>query len=112
MRQFLALAAKAAVSVSLLYFALRGVNWSVIAERLNRVDATWVAAILMATSLQVFLGAWRWLEISNQCGARISLATAARYSFIAAFFNQTLLSSVGGDAARIWLLGKQAGWKN
>ena len=30
---------------------------------------------------------------------------------IGAFFNQTLPSSVGGDAMRIWLVGKQANWR-
>ncbi len=112
MWKLLPLALKGAVSVSLLYFALKGVNWGVIAERLNRVDAGWLSAILVAVNLQVFLGAWRWREIADRCGVQISFATASRYSFIAAFFNQTLLSSVGGDAARIWLLGRQTGWKN
>lgn len=112
MRQLLALVLKATVSASLLYFALKGVNWGVIAERLNRVDAMWLAAIVIAANLQVFLGAYRWRQITDQCGVRISLATASRYNFIAAFFNQTLLSTVGGDAARIWLMARQAGWKN
>jgi uncharacterized membrane protein YbhN (UPF0104 family) len=112
MRQLLALVLKGTVSASLLYFALKGVNWTVIAERLNRVDAAWLAAIIVAANLQVFLAALRWREIADQCGARISLATASRYTFIAAFFNQTLLSTVGGDAARVWLLARQAGWKN
>ena len=30
---------------------------------------------------------------------------------IATFFNQTLPSSVGGDAMRIWFLGKQSNWR-
>ena len=35
-----------------------------------------------------------------------------RYGFIAGFFNQTLPSTVGGDAVRIWLLGRdQGGWR-
>ncbi len=112
MRQLLALFLKATVSASLLYFALKGVNWGVIAERLNRVDAMWLAAIIVAANLQVFLVACRWRQIADQCGVQISLATASRYNFIAAFFNQTLLSTVGGDAARIWLMARQAGWKN
>ena len=112
MRQLLVLFLKATVSASLLYLALKGVNWSVIADRLNRVDTTWLAAIIVAANLQIFLVACRWRQIADQCGVRISLATASRYTFIAAFFNQTLLSTVGGDAARIWLIARQAGWKN
>jgi uncharacterized membrane protein YbhN (UPF0104 family) len=112
MWKVLPLALKAAVSASLLYFALRGVNWGLITERLNRVDPAWLVAIVAASNVQVFLVAWRWREIAVECGVPISPATAVRYSFIAAFFNQTLLSTVGGDAARIWFMARQAGWKN
>src|SRR3569833_2447024 len=30
---------------------------------------------------------------------------------IGTFFNQTLPSSIGGDAMRLWLLGRIAGWR-
>ena len=46
-----------------------------------------------------------------RCGADLPLPQAFRFSMIAAFFNQTLPSSVGGDAMRIWLVGKRANWR-
>ena len=43
---------------------------------------------------------------------RSPLRARLRYGFIAGFFNQTLPSTVGGDAVRIWLLGRdQGGWR-
>jgi uncharacterized membrane protein YbhN (UPF0104 family) len=111
MWRFLPFGLKAAVSASLLYFALKGINWPVIAERLNRIDLRWLAFAVVAANLQIFLGAYRWREIAKQCGIRISLAMALRYGYIAAFFNQTLPSTIGGDAARIWLLARSGGWK-
>jgi uncharacterized membrane protein YbhN (UPF0104 family) len=55
----------------------------------------------------------RWSEIAAVCGARLSLPGATQISFIASFFNQVLPSSVGGDAARIWLLARSDGsWAN
>ena len=54
----------------------------------------------------------RWRLIVMQCGANLPPAPAFRYSMIGIFFNQTLPSTVGGDAARIWLLARDgAGWK-
>jgi uncharacterized membrane protein YbhN (UPF0104 family) len=46
-----------------------------------------------------------------RCGADLSFARAFRLSLIGVFFSQTLPSSVGGDATRIWLLGKQSTWR-
>ena len=60
---------------------------------------------------QVVFLAIRWQQIVARCGADLPLAQAVRFSIIAAFFNQTLPSSVGGDAVRIWLVGKQANWR-
>jgi len=112
MLRLLSFILKLAISASLLYFALRGVNWAVIAERINRVDVTWIAAIIVVANVQIFLGAARWRAIAEHCGVRLSFARASRYGYIAAFFSQTLPSTVGGDAARIWLAARDAGWKN
>jgi uncharacterized membrane protein YbhN (UPF0104 family) len=54
-----------------------------------------------------FIGGIRWREITRLCGTTMLMIQAFRFSMIAAFFNQTLLSTVGGDAARIWLLVRQ-----
>ena len=61
---------------------------------------------------QVFASALRWREISADCGASLSVAQAVRYCMIGSFFNQTLPSSIGGDAMRLWLVGRgPAGWR-
>ena len=37
---------------------------------------------------------------------------AMRYNVIGTFFNQTLPSSIGGDAVRLWLVARAgAGWR-
>jgi uncharacterized membrane protein YbhN (UPF0104 family) len=112
MWKLLAFGLKLAISASLLYFALKAVNWGVIAERINRVDVTWLAINVLDANMQVLLGAIRWRWIAEQCDVRMSFPTATRYTYIAAFFGQTLPSTVGGDAARIWLTARDAGWKN
>jgi glycosyltransferase 2 family protein len=115
MRQLLFLVVKAAVSVLLLYLALRSVDLSVVGQRLSRLDLSWFIFILFVLLLllaQITLIALRWRQIVLVTGASIPFEAALRYSLIAAFFNQTLPSTVGGDAARVWLLGRSgAGWK-
>jgi uncharacterized membrane protein YbhN (UPF0104 family) len=42
----------------------------------------------------------------------LSDLTAFRYNMIGSFFNQTLPSSIGGDAVRLWLVNRSgAGWR-
>ena len=112
MRRFLLLGAKAAVSALLLSLALRGVGWSAVGQRLRDIDPAWLLATVLILSAQLFIAALRWREIAQQCGIALPVSRATRLSFIGAFFSQTLPSTVGGDAARIWLLARGGGgWK-
>ena len=111
MRRILSLVIKAAVSGLLLYFALNLVNLGTVANRLSQIDLVWIALGLLLLVAQTFLLALRWGQIVIACGAALPLARLFRFSMIAMFFNQTLPSSVGGDAVRIWLAGKQTNWR-
>lgn len=109
MRRSLMLFAKAAISILLLYVSLRSVNLAVLGERLSRLHAGWIAASLAILAAQVFLLAGRWQLIAQGCGLASRYATMLRISFIATFFNQVLPSTVGGDAARIYMLARDSG---
>jgi uncharacterized membrane protein YbhN (UPF0104 family) len=112
-RGFLLFAAKIAVSAVLLYFAVRLVNFGALRERLSRIDYAWIAASVLALGLQIVLAGLRWQRIALACGAQIRRRSATLYTLIGTFFNQTLPSTVGGDAARIWLLARDTGaWKS
>ena len=111
MRRVLSFLTKAAISGLLLYFALDLVNFATVKDRLSQIEPSWLALELLVLLVQVFFLAVRWQMIVFHCGVDLSLARALRYSMIATFFNQTLPSSVGGDAIRIWLVGKHADWR-
>jgi uncharacterized protein (TIRG00374 family) len=112
MRGIVAIAAKAAISGLLLWIALARVDWSAVGERLRQIDMWWSAMVSVTLTVQVVLFALRWRRIALCSGADMTTRQAVRFSLIAMFFNQTLPSTFGGDAARIWLLGRTgAGWK-
>ena len=112
MRGFLLLAARILVSAALLYFAFRGINFAAIQTRLSGIDPVWILLAVLANIFQFFLGALRWREISNACAAPLGTGQAFRYNMIGAFFNQTLPSTIGGDAMRLWLVKQTgAGWR-
>jgi uncharacterized membrane protein YbhN (UPF0104 family) len=116
MRGFLLLVARILVSAALLYLALRNINFAALQSRISQSSFTWIASWMMlavfATLIQVFLGALRWREISAHCAAPLATLQAFRYNLIGAFFNQTLPSTIGGDAMRLWLVNRTgAGWR-
>lgn len=111
MRQFALIAVKLAVSVSLLYFAVSGLNVASIGERFGQLQAGWLFVAFVVALLQVGLVSERWRRIVRVCGAELTPRKALRFNLIAMFFNQVLPSTVGGDAARVWLLARNgAGW--
>jgi len=111
MRHFLLFAAKAAITAALLYLAIGRTDFSVIAERLTSINLVWIAAALALSFLQLALLSIRWRHVAAQCEADLPLGHAFRFNLIAMFFNQVLPSTVGGDAARIWLFARDsAGW--
>jgi uncharacterized membrane protein YbhN (UPF0104 family) len=112
MRRLLILSVRILVTLALLYLALRGIDFTAIQNRLSQINVGWIVLALLVTVVQVFLGALRWREISLQCQAPLTDLQAFRYNMIGSFFNQTLPSSIGGDAVRLWLVHRTgAGWR-
>src|SRR5579863_899232 len=112
MRQILFTAIKVLVSVALLFLALRKANFSDLASRIDLASAGWIGLAIAMTFLQIFIGVLRWRIVSEECGAPIPIRQAMRYNMIGTFFNQTLPSSIGGDAVRLWLVARAgAGWR-
>ena len=112
MRRLLLLSSKIFVSVALLYVALRNVDFHELISRFDVTSFSWIGLAIAATLLQIFVGVLRWREISAECGAPLPVAKATRFNLIGAFFNQTLPSSIGGDAVRLWLVARGgAGWR-
>src|SRR6202165_612372 len=112
MRRILLSTIKILVSAALLYFALRKANFSDLASRINIASLGWIGLAIAVTFLQIFIGALRWREISAECGAPLPTKQAMRFNLIGTFFNQTLPSSIGGDAVRLWLVARGgAGWR-
>ncbi|WP_375788953.1 lysylphosphatidylglycerol synthase transmembrane domain-containing protein [Bradyrhizobium sp. Pha-3] len=112
MRRILLSTVKILISAALLYFSLRKVNLYDLASRIQVESLGWLGLAIAVTFLQIFLGVLRWREISVECGAPLETSQAMRFNVIGTFFNQTLPSSIGGDAVRLWLVARAgAGWR-
>src|SRR5712671_6477444 len=112
MRRILLSTIKIFVSAALLYLALRKANFSDLASRLDIASLGWIGLAIAVTFFQIFVGVLRWRTVSAECGAPLAIRQAMRFNLIGAFFNQTLPSSIGGDAVRLWLVARNgAGWR-
>ncbi|QIG93341.1 MULTISPECIES: lysylphosphatidylglycerol synthase transmembrane domain-containing protein [unclassified Bradyrhizobium] len=112
MRRILLSTVKILISAALLYFSLRKVNLYDLASRIQVESLSWLGLAIAVTFLQIFLGVLRWREIGVECGAPLETSQAMRFNVIGTFFNQTLPSSIGGDAVRLWLVARAgAGWR-
>ena len=112
MRRILLSTIKILISAALLYLALRKVDLADLASRINIASLGWIGMAIAVTFLQIFVGVLRWREISAECGAPLATRQAMRFNLIGTFFNQTLPSSIGGDAVRLWLVARGgAGWR-
>lgn len=96
-------AVRLAISAGLIWFALRDVPGEMLAARAITLDPGWVAAALALGMMVNALGVWRWSIVTRLAGAPLPAQLAARLFFIGLFFNQTLPSSIGGDAFRVAL---------
>lgn len=112
MRRILLSTLKILVSVALLYLSLRKVDLHDLISRIRIESLGWLALAIAVMLLQIFLGVLRWQDVSEECGAPLRLGQAMRFNVIGTFFNQTLPSSIGGDAVRLWLVARGgAGWR-
>ena len=106
MRRWILLALKLGISAGLLYWAFRSVDLRAVADHLSRIDVLWVATALAALLAQIALAGQRWAWIATRLGAALTRGRAIRFTLVGTFFNQALPSTVGGDAMRVWLLGR------
>ena len=101
-KKWIVTALKFLVSALLIWFLLGRIDIADIGDRLIDVSFAMVGLAAAVLVVQIGIGALRWGAVLGAIGSPVSWGLAARLFYIGAFFNQTLPSSVGGDAVRIY----------
>lgn len=102
MKRSVSVSLKAAVSASLLGYLFSKVNLQEVQDSLGRASYGYLFSAAAVLLLQGVAGAIRLSMVIKIISSRIGLRVALQIMFIGLFFNQTLPSSIGGDAMRIW----------
>lgn len=101
-RKILSFLIKAGASAGLIAFALLNID---LGEALDLARGLSLAALGLAFTtllVEVLAGALRWRIVMRALDGALSYGRCVAIFMLGVFFNQTLPSTVGGDAARIW----------
>jgi uncharacterized protein (TIRG00374 family) len=111
MRKHLTFAVQAVVSVALLTLLFRRLDLSAL-RSLYTTTPVWfyLLSLAVVVSGQV-LYAWRWRQVLAASGVSVSVGTAVQQYFIGIFLNNFFPSTVGGDMAKVYYLGRQHGYR-
>jgi uncharacterized protein (TIRG00374 family) len=102
LKKWILVVLKIVVSVSLLGYLFSKVDFQGLRDSLGKASYWYLACAAAVLLFQVVVGAVRLSMVLKTISSRIRLRVALHIMFIGLFFNQTLPSSIGGDAMRIW----------
>lgn len=104
-------AAQTVITAVLLGMLLRGFDWRAFRDLFARLPL-WFYALSLAVVLggQVIY-AWRWRLLLGSAGVHAPFPLVLRQHFIGIFVNNFLPSTVGGDVAKVYLLGRDYGYR-
>ena len=110
-RKRLPLAIQSIVSIGLLVLLFRSLDLAAL-RQLYATMPVWFYLI----SLAVVLGgqalyAWRWRQVLAASGVPVTIGTAMQQYFIGIFLNNFFPSTVGGDMAKVYYLGRHHGFR-
>ena len=97
---------KAAVTFVLLALVLNAVDIGPVLARFTQIAWLWAFVAAAALAAQLVVSGIRWYYVCRILDMPLSRIEAVKLMMIGHFFSQTLPSSVGGDAVRIWLVSR------
>lgn len=100
---------KVTVSILLLWYIFTTIGLNKIIDSFSNVEPIWIGYAIVAMTISNLLGAFQWSVILNSLGVELSFKKALGFFYTGLFFNNFLLSFVGGDAVRVYDISKFSG---
>ena len=105
------LAAQSALTVLLLGLLFRGLDVAAFRELFVAVPAWFYLLSLLVILAGQVLYAWRWRLLMTANGVHVGTWPVVRQYFIGIFLNNFFPSTVGGDVAKVYYLGRHHGYR-
>lgn len=105
------LAVQAIVTIVLLAVLLRRLDLDALGALFQRLPL-WFYLLSLAVVLAGQVAyAWRWRLLLSAAGVRVPFHLVLRHYFVGIFVNNFLPSTVGGDVAKVYYLGRDHGYR-
>jgi len=101
-RDHIFLVLKIGVTAGLVYLLIDNIDARSVAQRIAEASLAWFAAALVLFAVLVAFGVVRWWLVLRAVTRELPVFLCTRLTLIGLFFNQTLPSTVGGDASRVF----------
>jgi uncharacterized protein (TIRG00374 family) len=111
MRKRLTFAVQTVVSLALLTLLFRRLDLSALRMLYTSMPLWFYLFSLSVVMAGQVLYAWRWRQVLEASGVSVSIGTAVQQYFIGIFLNNFFPSTVGGDMAKVYYLGRQHGYR-
>ncbi len=98
-----------AVTLALIVWVVRRVDWAEFARTIEGTDLWYLALSLAVDPILVLVSAWKWQILLRVHLERPGLGTCFYLYLVGYFFNNFLPTNVGGDVVRAYLLGRRTG---
>ena len=109
-RRHVWVATQGLVTVFLLVLLLRGLDLGALRQLFLRLPVSFYLASLLVVVAGQVAYAWRWRVLLVAAGVQAPFSLVVRQYFIGIFLNNFLPSTVGGDLAKVYLLGRAHGY--
>ena len=105
------LALQGLISIALLVWIFRGLDRHALHALFTGLPIWFYLLSLVVVLGGQVLYAWRWWLILTLTAAEVSLSAAVRQYFVGIFVNNFLPSTVGGDVAKVYYIGRRHGYR-
>jgi uncharacterized protein (TIRG00374 family) len=102
-RRLISFAIKFAVSAVLLWLLARGIDVDAVGRQMAGADPLMLIVGVILAAAVIPMAAMRWQLVTQAIRQPVSLRHTQSITLIGWFFNQTLPSTIGGDAVRVYL---------
>ena len=109
MKQALSFAIKFLVSAGLIALFLDKISLAEVEQAALAAQPLFLAVAVLLFLTSNLLGALQWGELLKVQGIDLSLRRVVSLYFVGVFFNNFLISNIGGDAVRVYDLNKMTG---
>jgi uncharacterized protein (TIRG00374 family) len=108
MKKYFLLISKAAISFGIIFFTVHSLDADQLKNQVLKTDWPWLGVSCFLLTVSYFLGAFQWGLILQMVPFNLSYRKTLGYYYVGLFFNNFLLSGMGGDLLRVYDIQKHS----